>query len=109
MPVAIPPDSEVAEEPAPGSAERLSYLDAGGRLASRETAQFAVVRDFDDRWQRDLAHHRAPDALTHHSVNRGRPAWPPPLASRMRLTPWTPPEEDHPVLVDGKRLLITGC
>ena len=49
MPVAIPPDSEVAEEPAPGSAERLSYLDAGGRLASRETAQFAVVRDFDDR------------------------------------------------------------
>jgi hypothetical protein len=38
----------VAEEPAPGSAERLSYLDAGGRLASRETAQFAVVRDFDD-------------------------------------------------------------
>ena len=49
MPVAIPPDSEVAEEPAPGSAERLSYLDAGGRLAPREMAQFAVVRDFDDR------------------------------------------------------------
>jgi hypothetical protein len=48
-PVALPPDSETVEEPAPGSAERLSYLDAGGRLASRETAQFAVVRDFDDR------------------------------------------------------------
>ena len=45
--MALPPDSEVAEEPAPGSAERLSYLDAGGRLASRETAQFAVIRDFD--------------------------------------------------------------
>jgi hypothetical protein len=49
MPVAIPPDSEVAEEPAPGSAERLSYLDAGGRIAPPETAQFAVFRDFDDR------------------------------------------------------------
>ena len=24
------------------------------------------------------------------------------------LIAWTPPEEDHPVLVDGKRLLITG-
>ena len=47
--MAIPPDSEVAEEPAPGSAERLSYLDAGGRIAPPETAQFAVVRDFDDR------------------------------------------------------------
>ena len=47
--MAIPPDSEVAEEPAPGGAERLSYLDAGGRLASRETAQLAVFRDFDDR------------------------------------------------------------
>jgi hypothetical protein len=47
--VAGPPDSEVAEEPAPGGAQRLSYLDAGGRLASRETAQLAVIRDFDDR------------------------------------------------------------
>jgi hypothetical protein len=49
MPVALPPDSETVEEPTPGSAERLSYLDAGGRLASRETAQFAVFRDIDDR------------------------------------------------------------
>ena len=47
--MALPPDSETVEEPAPGSAERLSYLDAGGRLASRETAQYAVFRDIDDR------------------------------------------------------------
>jgi hypothetical protein len=48
MPVALPPDSEAAEEPAPGSAERVFYLDAGGKLVPRETAQFAVVRDFDE-------------------------------------------------------------
>ena len=48
MPVATPPDSEAAQEPAPGGAERVTYLDAGGRLVSRETAQFAVVRDFDE-------------------------------------------------------------
>jgi hypothetical protein len=47
--VATPPDSEVAQEPAPGGAERISYLDAGGRLVSRETAQVAVARDFDDQ------------------------------------------------------------
>ena len=47
--MALPPDSETVEEPAPGSAERLPYLDAGGRLASRETAQYAVFRDIDDR------------------------------------------------------------
>jgi hypothetical protein len=45
--VATPPDSEAAQEPAPG-VERISYLDAGGRLVSRETAQVAVARDFDD-------------------------------------------------------------
>mgnify|MGYP003288036070 CR=1 FL=1 len=47
MPVAIPPDSEEAQEPAPGR-ERVLYLDAGGQLVSRETAQFAVGRDFDE-------------------------------------------------------------
>jgi hypothetical protein len=31
------------------AAPSASYLDAGGRLVPRETAQFAVVRDFDDR------------------------------------------------------------
>jgi hypothetical protein len=46
--VAIPPESEVAQEPAPGSNQRLSYLDASFQLVSRDTAQFAVVRDFDD-------------------------------------------------------------
>jgi hypothetical protein len=46
--VATPPDSEAAQEAAPGNAERIMYLDAGGRLASRETAQVAVARDFDD-------------------------------------------------------------
>jgi hypothetical protein len=48
MPVATPPDSEAAQEPAPGDGERVFYLDSGGRLVSRETAQFAVVRDFDE-------------------------------------------------------------
>jgi hypothetical protein len=48
QPVATPADSEAAQEPAPGSTQRLSYLDAGGRLVSREAAQFAVIRDFDD-------------------------------------------------------------
>jgi hypothetical protein len=47
MPVAMPPDSEEAQEPAPGG-ERVLYLDAGGQLVSRETAQFAVGRDFDE-------------------------------------------------------------
>jgi hypothetical protein len=47
MPVATPPDSE-APEPAPGGGDRVLYLDAGGRLVSRETAQFAVGRDFDE-------------------------------------------------------------
>ena len=47
--MAIPPDSEEAQEPAPGGGERVLYLDARGQLVSRETAQFAVVRDFDDR------------------------------------------------------------
>jgi len=28
--------------------QRLSFLDAGGRLVPREAAQFAVIRDFDD-------------------------------------------------------------
>ena len=37
MPVAIPPDSEVAEEPAQGSAERLSYLDDRGNVISLMT------------------------------------------------------------------------
>jgi hypothetical protein len=46
--VATPADSEAAQEPAPWSTQRLSYLDAGGRLVSREAAQFAVIRDFDD-------------------------------------------------------------
>ncbi len=46
--MAIPPDSETAREPAPGSRERISYLDAGGHLASPETAYVAVARDFDD-------------------------------------------------------------
>ena len=33
----------------------------------------------------------------------------PPLASRMPCAGrWMPPKEDHPVLVDGKRLLLTG-
>ena len=41
------PPTRSAEEPR-SSAERLSYLHAGA-AASRETAQFAVVRDFDDR------------------------------------------------------------
>jgi hypothetical protein len=45
--MAPPPDSETAQEPAPG--ERVTYLDAGGRLVSRETAQVAVARDFDDQ------------------------------------------------------------
>ena len=44
--MAIPPDSETAQGPAPG--ERITYLDAGGHLVSRETAQVAVARDFDD-------------------------------------------------------------
>jgi hypothetical protein len=48
MPVAIPPDSEADQEPAPGGGERVFYLDAGGQLVSRETAQFAVGRDFDE-------------------------------------------------------------
>jgi hypothetical protein len=83
--VAIPPDSEVAEEPAPGGAERLSYLDAGGRLASRETAQFAVVRDFDDHGNvislmtERLARGRI-DSCEPGGGHHGRP----PLASRMR-------------------------
>jgi hypothetical protein len=48
--VATPPDPEVAQEPeAGGAVPRLSYLDAGGRPAPRETAQFAVFRDIDDR------------------------------------------------------------
>ncbi len=46
--MATPADSKAAQEPAPGSMQRLSYLDAGGRLVSREAAQFAVIRDFDD-------------------------------------------------------------
>ena len=46
--MAIPPDSDVAQEPAPGDGRRIAYLDAGGKLASRETAQVAVLRDFDD-------------------------------------------------------------
>jgi hypothetical protein len=48
MPVATPPDSEAAQEPGPGDDERVFFLDAGGRLVPRETAQFAVVRDFDE-------------------------------------------------------------
>ena len=48
QPVATPADSEAAQEPAPAITERLSYLDAGGRLVPREAAQFAVIRDFDD-------------------------------------------------------------
>ena len=48
QPVATPADSEAAQEPAPANTERLSYLDAGGRLVPREAAQFAVIRDFDD-------------------------------------------------------------
>jgi hypothetical protein len=48
MPVATPPDSEADQEPAPGGSERVFYLDAGGQLVSRETAQFAVGRDFDE-------------------------------------------------------------
>ena len=55
-------------------AERLSYLDAGGRLASRETAQFAVVRDFDDRGN---VISLMTERLT--VVNRGGPRWPPPV------------------------------
>ncbi len=46
--MATPADSQAAQEPAPGSMQRLSYLDAGGQLVSREVAQFAVIRDFDD-------------------------------------------------------------
>jgi hypothetical protein len=48
MPVATPPDSEVAQEPIPGGLQRLYYLDAGGRPVPRESAQVAVIRDFDD-------------------------------------------------------------
>jgi hypothetical protein len=48
MPVAIPPDSEADQEPAPGGGERVFYLDAGGQPVSRETAQFAVGREFDE-------------------------------------------------------------
>ena len=48
QPVATPADSEAAQEPAPAIPERLSYLDAVGRLVPREAAQFAVIRDFDD-------------------------------------------------------------
>ena len=48
QPVATPADPEAAQEPAPAILERLSYLDAGGRLVPREAAQFAVIRDFDD-------------------------------------------------------------
>jgi len=86
MPVATPPDSEAAQEPAPGSGERVFFLDAGGRLAPRETAQFAVVRDFDEhgnvislmterlsRWS-----HRRPRAYepgAAHGRPRGRPGW----------------------------------
>ena len=45
---ATPADADAAQEPAPAILERLSYLDAGGRLVPREAAQFAVIRDFDD-------------------------------------------------------------
>ena len=47
--MATPPDSEVAQEPFSAGAQRISYLDAGGHPAPRDTAQFAVIRDFDDR------------------------------------------------------------
>src|SRR5215213_4076222 len=92
MPVAIPPDSEVAEEPAPGSAERLSYLDAGGRLVSRETAQFAVVRDFDDRGNVNSLKTGGP---AHWRSDRREPGGGPMAAPRWRLecgpTPGRPP------------------
>ncbi len=46
--MATPPDSEVAQEPA-SSVPRVSYLDAGGQPVPRDSAQFALIRDFDDR------------------------------------------------------------
>jgi hypothetical protein len=47
--VATPPQTEVDQEPGRRSAQRISYLDAGGRPATRDTAEVAVIRDFDDR------------------------------------------------------------
>jgi hypothetical protein len=47
--MAPPPDSEAADEPLAVSPELIYYLDEGGKLAPRETARVAVVRDFDDQ------------------------------------------------------------
>jgi hypothetical protein len=47
--VATPPETEAAQEPTSGGMQRLSFLDAGGRPVSRESASIALIRDFDDR------------------------------------------------------------
>jgi len=47
--VATPSETEVVQEPMSGGMQRLSYLDAGGRPVSRESASIALIRDFDDR------------------------------------------------------------
>ena len=47
--MATPTDAEASPNPAPDGPQRISYLDADGQPASRDTAQFAVIRDVDDK------------------------------------------------------------
>ena len=47
--MATPADPEAAEEPVPGGGERVLFLDGGGRPASWEGAEIAVIREFDDQ------------------------------------------------------------